>query len=115
MKNGQDPPANTNTFMPVELTDEQLLGMDHAGWLETFAEYVMRPSPVPMTPQRLGTATRLQWAARYSRLLAARIAGLERETRLADQYLQDMQAKLKHLEDLLHAVDHQPDPHPDAA
>lgn len=62
-----------------DLDDEQLARIDHAGWLEDFARITLLPSPVPMTPRRLGTATRLQWAARYIKLLQETLLNQNKE------------------------------------
>jgi hypothetical protein len=54
---------------PRTLDDEQLITMDHAEWLENFARVLQIPTRAAMTPQRLGTITRLGWAVRYINLL----------------------------------------------
>lgn len=62
-------PGQFTGMRPVELSDEQLPSINHVEWLNDFARITLLPSPAPMTPRRLGTATRLQWAARYIQML----------------------------------------------
>jgi len=66
-------------FRPRDLTDEQLVAMDHAEWVESFAKIMAIPTKVEMTPRRLGVITRLQWAARFIRLLQTLVKKQEEE------------------------------------
>jgi len=66
-------------FRPRKLTPHQLAQLNHADWLETFARVVGLPTRVEMTPRRLGTMTRLQWAADYIKLLETTIKQQEND------------------------------------
>jgi hypothetical protein len=94
------------TFRPVELDDAQLAMINHHEYLEGFAATILQSMPAAnrpsrtngpgyasgkSVPERLGMATRLQWAARYIRLLQtvittqeARIAQLEHAEKSPD-------------------------------
>jgi septal ring factor EnvC (AmiA/AmiB activator) len=87
-------PVPSPELRAKEIDDEMLARMDHVDWLESFARITLLPSRVPMTPRRLGVGTRLEWAARYIKLLQATITRQEEE-------LVALQKRLKDADDLL--------------
>lgn len=76
---------NRPAYIPRAPTQQSLLNLDHAGWLNSFSAYMGLDTGVPMTEFRKGVINRLYWASEYIKFVDEQNARLRQQVDAAER------------------------------